>query len=125
MRTIRCSMRVFGEATVSPDATQRRLPAGGAVVPIALLLTEQQLDALRLCARGISLRFESHDVVNPLLTAGFVEKNVAGVVRVTKSGYGHLIVTASPSADRRIRQRALSRSPQRLEAAQRRVSHGG
>ena len=94
-------------------------------MPIALLLTEQQLDALRLCARGISLRFESYDVVNPLLTAGFVEKNVAGVVRVTKAGYEHLIVTASPSADRRIRQRALSRSPQRLEAAQRRVSHGG
>lgn len=66
--------------------------AGHAVAPAVLLLTEQQLHALRSCARGISLRFESYDIVDPLLTAGYLEKNFAGVIRVTKAGYEYLIV---------------------------------
>ena len=61
-----------------------------------LTLTEQQLQALRSCARGISLRFESYEVVNPLLTAGFVEKNVAGVIRITKAGHEYLSQGVKP-----------------------------
>lgn len=70
--------------------TSEAFPARRAIAASALRLTEKQLHALRSCAGGISLRFESCEIVDALQTAGFVEKNVAGVIRVTKAGYDYL-----------------------------------
>jgi hypothetical protein len=53
-------------------------------------LTDEQLDALRACAKGISLRFEKSEVVNALLASGCVSKNVAGVTKVTTKGLDYL-----------------------------------
>jgi hypothetical protein len=62
-----------------------------AVSPIAALrLRQEQLDSLRACARGISLRFEKWEIVNALLLAGFVEKNIVGVIRITREGREYL-----------------------------------
>ena len=62
-----------------------------AVSPIpALRLRQEQLDSLRACARGISLRFEKLEIVNALLLAGLVEKNIVGVIRITREGQEYL-----------------------------------
>ena len=53
-------------------------------------LTGEQLDCLRRCARGISLRFESLEIVDALVARGYVQKNVAGVVTVTDEGQKYL-----------------------------------
>jgi len=53
-------------------------------------LTREQLEALSRCAEGISLRFESSEIVDPLVAAGYAEKGVAGVVRVTVKGHEYL-----------------------------------
>ena len=53
-------------------------------------MRRKQLHALRACARGLSLRFEEWEIVNALLLAGFVEKNVVGVIRITKEGQDYL-----------------------------------
>ena len=53
-------------------------------------LTDEQLERLAACARGISLRFESADTVNALVEAGYAERNVAGIVTVTASGHAYL-----------------------------------
>jgi hypothetical protein len=53
-------------------------------------LTDEQLAALRACADGISLRFEKPEIVNALLAAGYVSRNVAGVIRVTQHGKEYL-----------------------------------
>ena len=53
-------------------------------------LTREQLDALRRCAKGISLRFEASPIVNALVAGGYVEKGVAGVVTVTAKGEEYL-----------------------------------
>jgi len=70
--------------------TPEVFPTGRVIAASVLRLTEQQLQALRSCDRGISIRFENCDIVNALLTAGFVERNVAGVIRVTKAGHEYL-----------------------------------
>jgi hypothetical protein len=56
----------------------------------AIVLTDEQLDRLRACAKGISLRFDSAQVVNALIAAGFVKRNIAGVVTVTSKGHEYL-----------------------------------
>ena len=53
-------------------------------------LTREQLEALSRCAIGISLRFESSEIVDPLVAAGYAEKGVAGVVKVTAKGQEYL-----------------------------------
>jgi len=53
-------------------------------------LTSEQLAALSRCARGISLRFESWEIVDALVAGGFVEKGVAGVVTMTANGQEYL-----------------------------------
>jgi hypothetical protein len=53
-------------------------------------LTSEQLESLRACERGISLRFEQPEIVNALITAGYAEKNIAGVVTVTALGQEYL-----------------------------------
>jgi hypothetical protein len=77
---------------MATPATQWAYSAGNvAVRPLpALRLREEQLDALRACARGLSLRFDKWEIVNALLLAGFVEKNIVGVIRVTKEGREYL-----------------------------------
>ena len=69
----------------SPAADQSR-----SLVPIATRLTGEQLDALRRCAKGISLRFEASVIVNALVAGGYAEKSVAGVVTVTAKGEEYL-----------------------------------
>jgi hypothetical protein len=49
-------------------------------------LTREQLEALSRCAQGISLRFESSEIVDPLVAGGYAEKGVAGVITVTAKG---------------------------------------
>ena len=58
--------------------------------PARAHLSREHLKALRACADGISLRFEDLTIVNALIEAGFAEKNVAGVVRVTTEGHRYL-----------------------------------
>ena len=53
-------------------------------------LTSDQLEALSRCARGISIRFESWEIVDALIAGGYVEKGVAGVVTVTATGQEYL-----------------------------------
>ena len=53
-------------------------------------LTGEQLDCLRRCARGISLRFESLEIVDALVAGGYAKTNVAGVVTVTDKGQQYL-----------------------------------
>jgi hypothetical protein len=52
----------------SPAANQRTVEPSEAASPSApVLLSDQQLQALRACSRGISLRFDSWEIVNALL----------------------------------------------------------
>jgi len=53
-------------------------------------LTREQLAALERCAAGISLRFDPPSVVNALLNAGYLQRNVAGVLTVTNAGVQYL-----------------------------------
>jgi hypothetical protein len=53
-------------------------------------LTSEQLESLRRCANGISLRFEKLETVNALLIGGYAEQGVAGVVTVTVNGQQYL-----------------------------------
>ncbi len=53
-------------------------------------LTDEQLEALRACARGVSLRFEKPEIVNALVSGGYVERNVAGVITVMAKGHQYL-----------------------------------
>jgi hypothetical protein len=58
-------------------------------------LTGEQLETLRRCAKGISLRFEASATVNALVTGGYAEQGVAGVVTVTPRGEEYLQAHAS------------------------------
>ena len=53
-------------------------------------LTNEQLEALRACARGLSLRFEKPEIVNALVSGGYAERNIAGVITVTPKGHQYL-----------------------------------
>ena len=53
-------------------------------------LTTEQLESLRRCAKGISLRFERLEIVNARLIGGYAEEGVAGVVTVTVKGQQYL-----------------------------------
>jgi hypothetical protein len=55
--------------------------------PSEMPLSCEQLEALRRCAKGISLRFDAHEIVNALVTGGYVMKGVAGVITVTTEGH--------------------------------------
>ncbi len=60
------------------------------LVSITTRLTGEQLEALRRCAKGISLRFEAWVIVNALVTGGYAEQAVAGVVTMTAKGEEYL-----------------------------------
>ena len=68
------------------------------VAPFKTRLTSEQLEALRRCAKGISLRFEARAIVNALVDGGYAEIGVAGVVNVTTKGEEYLRTHASPSS---------------------------
>jgi hypothetical protein len=53
-------------------------------------LTGEQLDALRRCANGNSLRFEAWAIVNALIAGGYAQISIAGVVTVTAKGEEYL-----------------------------------
>ena len=53
-------------------------------------LTDEALECLSRCARGISLRFERSEIVDALIAGGYAEKGVAGVVTVTAKGQQYL-----------------------------------
>jgi uncharacterized protein YdaT len=57
-----------------------------APAPFTTRLTSEQLEALRRCARGISLRFEAWEIVNALINGGYAEKNLGGVITLTAKG---------------------------------------
>lgn len=76
---------------MSHSASQRDLtPIRPGPAATKVHLSEKQLQALRACSKGISLRFEEWSTVNALLDAGFAEMNVAGVIRVTDGGHQYL-----------------------------------
>jgi len=60
------------------------------LVSITTRLTGEQLETLRRCAKGISLRFEASVIVNALVTGGYAEQAVTGVVTMTAKGEEYL-----------------------------------
>ncbi|HXX83357.1 MAG TPA: hypothetical protein VEN29_05180 [Casimicrobiaceae bacterium] len=56
----------------------------------ATRLTGVQLEALKRCANGISLRFDASEIVDPLIAAGYVKRGVAGIITVTAEGHQYL-----------------------------------
>ena len=58
-------------------------------------LTDEQLECLSRCAKGISLRFERLEIVEGLVAGGYAQKGVAGVVTVTAKGQEYLQTHAS------------------------------
>jgi len=53
-------------------------------------LTTEQLEALRRCAKGISLRFDAWPIVNALLDGGYVENGLGGRVTMTAKGRAYV-----------------------------------
>ncbi len=53
-------------------------------------LTDEQLECLSRCAKGISVRFESWEIVEALVVGGYAEKGVAGGFTVTVKGQQYL-----------------------------------
>ena len=54
-------------------------------------LTREQLDRLRRCANGNTLRFESSDIVEALVAGGYATEGVGRVVTVTPKGHQYLL----------------------------------
>src|SRR4030095_6134696 len=53
-------------------------------------LTDEQLDRLRRCANGNTLRFESSSIVGALVAGGYATQGVGCVVTVTAKGHRYL-----------------------------------
>jgi hypothetical protein len=60
------------------------------LVSFTTRLTGEQLEALRRCAKGISLRFEAWAIVNALVAGGYAENGVGSIVTVTAKGEEYL-----------------------------------
>ena len=58
-------------------------------------LTDEQLECLRRCAKGNTLRFEAGEIIGALVTAGYAQKDIGGVVTVTAKGREYLRTHAS------------------------------
>ncbi len=83
--------------TVSQDMTQPRALKSLSIVDssqsnasFTTRLTGEQLECLRRCAKGNSLRFEAPEIVDALVAGGYAQKGVAGVVTVTVKGRQYL-----------------------------------
>jgi hypothetical protein len=72
-------------------ALTRRGSQPTSTVPQAMAqLTDEQLDRLRRCANGNTLRFESTAIVSALVAAGYATEGVGCVVTVTPKGHRYL-----------------------------------
>ena len=58
-------------------------------------LSDDQLDRLRRCAEGNTLRFESSTIVAALVDGGYAREGAGRVVTVTPKGYRYLKMYAS------------------------------
>jgi len=65
-------------------------PKSQSIASFTTRLTAEQLDALRRCARGISLRFEAWAIVNALVDGGYVEKDLGGGITLTAKGKAYV-----------------------------------
>jgi hypothetical protein len=89
----------------TPDAGQQQMKINRQLKPISIAnpsatltlltllktqLTDEQLDCLGRCAKGISVRFESWEIVEALVVGGYAEKGVAGAVTMTVKGQQYL-----------------------------------
>jgi len=81
----------FGKALESVDDIESTMKRQS----VAPHLTDEQLECLRRCARGISLRFEASENVDALVAGGYVKEGVARVVTVTAKGLKYLQTHAS------------------------------
>ena len=54
-------------------------------------LSPEQLDRLRRCANGNTLRFESSDIVEALVSGGYATEGAGRVVTVTPKGHRYLL----------------------------------
>jgi hypothetical protein len=70
--------------------TQRYASSSPSFPQVAMRLTIDQLDRLRRCANGNTLRFESSDIVAALVAGGYATEGVGRVVTVTPKGYRYL-----------------------------------
>jgi hypothetical protein len=79
----------------SPSVEQCALtqPNGGSArsFPHVTRLTSDQLDRLRRCANGNTLRFESSDIVDALVAGGYATEGAGRVVTVTPKGHRYLL----------------------------------
>ena len=53
-------------------------------------LTLEQLECLSRCARGLSIRFESHSIIKALVDSGYAQRGMVGVITVTPKGLEYL-----------------------------------
>ena len=53
-------------------------------------LTDKQFECLSRCAKGISVRFESPEIVDALVAGGYCKVGVARVVTMTENGHLYL-----------------------------------
>ena len=70
--------------------TQRPARSFDGVPHVAAHLTDEELDRLRRCANGNTLRFESSDIVAALVAGGYATEGVGRVVTVTPEGLRYL-----------------------------------
>ena len=73
--------------------TLKSLPNTAPAQPLPSLtsrLTGEQLECLRRCAKGDTLRFEAAEIVGSLIDGGYAQKGIAGVVTVTAKGRQYL-----------------------------------
>jgi hypothetical protein len=76
-----------------PKRNLKSVPNADPSQPLSALttrLTGVQLECLRRCAKGNTLRFEAADIVNALIAGGYAQNGVGGVVTVTAKGRHYL-----------------------------------
>ena len=71
--------------------TQRIGGPAGPTPRVTTRLTLEQLDRLRRCANGNTLRFESSDIVEALVSGGYATEGAGRVVTVTPKGHRYLL----------------------------------
>jgi hypothetical protein len=75
---------------VEECALTRRGSRPARVEDVSTSLTDEQLDRLRRCANGNTLRFESTAIVAALVSAGYATEGAGCVVTVTPKGHRYL-----------------------------------
>jgi hypothetical protein len=53
-------------------------------------LSPEQLECLKRCARGLSIRFEDSKTITALVDGGYAERGLAGVITTTVKGLQYL-----------------------------------